>query len=131
MKILYAIQGTGNGHLARATEIVPILKSMADTDVLISGTQADLKVPFNIDLNFSGMSFIVGQNGGVDIIKTIQRMPIVQFLNDVRNLPVNNYDLVISDFEPVTAWAAKKQKKSAWPILALPKAIWQSSCLSF
>ena len=26
MKILYAIQGTGNGHLARATEIVPYAK---------------------------------------------------------------------------------------------------------
>lgn len=111
MKILYAIQGTGNGHLARATEIVPILKSMADTDVLVSGTQADLKVPFNIDYCFSGLSFIVGQNGGVDILKTIQRIPILQFFRDIRNLPVKKYDLVISDFEPVSAWACWLQNK--------------------
>ena len=111
MKILYAIQGTGNGHLARATEIVPILKSMADTDVLVSGTQADLKVPFNIDYCFSGLSFIVGQNGGVDILKTIQRIPILQFFRDIRNLPVKQYDLVISDFEPVSAWACWLQNK--------------------
>lgn len=111
MKILYAIQGTGNGHLARATEIVPILKSMADTDVLVSGTQADLKVPFNIDYRFSGLSFIVGQNGGVDIFKTIKRIPVFQFLRDIRNLPVKKYDLVISDFEPVSAWACRLQKK--------------------
>jgi uncharacterized protein (TIGR00661 family) len=111
MKILYAIQGTGNGHLSRATEIVPILKSMADTDVLVSGTQADLKVPFHIDYCFSGLSFIVGQNGGVDILKTIQRMPVLQFIRDIRNLPVKKYDLVISDFEPVSAWACWLQNK--------------------
>ena len=67
MKILYAIQGTGNGHLSRATEIVPILKSMAHTDVLVSGTQADLNVPFPIDYRFKGISFIIGKNGGVDL----------------------------------------------------------------
>ena len=105
MRILYAIQGTGNGHLARATEIVPILKSMADTDVLVSGTQADLKVPFPIDYQFSGLSFIVGQNGGVDIWQTAKKMQIMQFFKDIRNLQVNQYDLVISDFEPVSAWA--------------------------
>jgi uncharacterized protein (TIGR00661 family) len=112
MKILYAVQGTGNGHLARATEIVPILKSMADTDVLVSGTQADLDVRFNIEYKFSGLSFVVGQNGGVDLLKTIQKMPVGQFLNDIRNLPVNNYDLVISDFEPVSAWACLIQHKT-------------------
>ena len=26
MKILYAIQGTGNGHISRARDIIPILK---------------------------------------------------------------------------------------------------------
>lgn len=112
MKILYAIQGTGNGHLARATEIVPLLKSMADTDVLVSGTQADLKVSFKIDYYYSGLSFIFGQNGGVDIRKTIGRMPVLQFFRDIRNLPVKKYDLVISDFEPVSAWACRLRRKA-------------------
>lgn len=105
MKILYAIQGTGNGHLARATEIVPILKTIAETDVLVSGTQADLSVPFQIDYKLSGLSFIVGKNGGVDLIETAKRLPLKQFIRDIRNLPVRKYDLVISDFEPVSAWA--------------------------
>lgn len=111
MRILYAIQGTGNGHLARATEIVPILKSMADTDILVSGTQSDLKVSFKIDYRLSGMSFMVGQNGGVDILKTIQKTPVIKFFRDVKNLPVNQYDLVISDFEPVSAWACWLRRK--------------------
>jgi len=112
MRVLYAIQGTGNGHLARATEIVPILKLMADTDVLVSGTQSDLQVPFPIDYRFTGMSFIVGQNGGVDVLKTIRRMSAMQFLKDVINLPVHKYDWVISDFEPVSAWACLFHKKT-------------------
>lgn len=111
MKVLYAIQGTGNGHLARATEIVPILKSLADTDVLVSGTQADLKVPFKIDYQLSGMSFIIGENGGVDLWQTIKKMPVMQFLKDIRELPVKEYDLIISDFEPVSAWACKLRSK--------------------
>ncbi|HEX7585671.1 MAG TPA: glycosyltransferase family protein, partial [Prolixibacteraceae bacterium] len=112
MRILYAIQGTGNGHLARATEIVPILKSIAETDVLVSGTQSDLKVPFQIDYRLSGMSFIIGQNGGVDLMKTIQKLPAIQLIKDIRNLPVDQYDLVISDFEPVSAWACRLRKKT-------------------
>jgi len=111
MKILYAIQGTGNGHLARATEIVPILKSLADTDVLVSGTQADLKVPFDIDYQFSGLSFIIGKKGGVDLGKTIRKVPVLQFIKDVWSLPVKKYDLVISDFEPVSAWACRIRNK--------------------
>lgn len=107
MRILYAIQGTGNGHLARATEIVPLLKSMAQTDVLVSGTQADLKVPFEIDYQFSGLSFIIGKNGGVDLWETIRKMPVANLLRDIRNLPVEKYDLVINDFEPVSAWACR------------------------
>ncbi|RYY68461.1 MAG: glycosyl transferase, partial [Chitinophagaceae bacterium] len=37
MKILYALQATGNGHISRASEILPILETMADVDVLLSG----------------------------------------------------------------------------------------------
>jgi len=111
MKILYAIQGTGNGHLARATEIVPLLKSMAETDVLVSGTQADLKVLFKIDYQFSGLSFIIGKNGGVDLWKTIQKIPVLKFFKSILSLPVEEYDLVISDFEPVSAWACRLRNK--------------------
>ena len=111
MRVLYAIQGTGNGHLARATEIVPLLKLMVDTDILVSGTQADLEVPFKIDYQFSGLSFIIGENGGVDLWKTISKMQGLQFLRDIHSLPVEKYDLVISDFEPVSAWACRLRNK--------------------
>ena len=39
MKILYAIQGTGNGHLSRAVDIVPELKKFGNLDLFVSGAQ--------------------------------------------------------------------------------------------
>ena len=36
MKILYAIQTTGNGHLARAQSIIPRLKEIANIDIITS-----------------------------------------------------------------------------------------------
>ena len=41
MKILYAIQTTGNGHLARAQSIIPKLKQVADLDIITSGPKND------------------------------------------------------------------------------------------
>jgi uncharacterized protein (TIGR00661 family) len=111
MKILYAVQGTGNGHLARATEIVPLLREMAETDVLVSGVQGDIKLPFKVDYQFYGLSFIFGKKGGVSLSETIFRMKPIRFLRDLYHLPVEKYDLVISDFEPVSAWACKLKKK--------------------
>ena len=42
MRILYAIQGTGNGHLTRAKEIIPILQQKGTLDILVSGNENNL-----------------------------------------------------------------------------------------
>lgn len=111
MKILYAIQGTGNGHLARATEIVPLLGSLGETDVLISGSQSELQLPFEIKYRYYGLSFIFGKNGGVNKAQTLKKLRPVKFLTDLYRCPVENYDVVISDFEPVSAWACRLKGK--------------------
>jgi uncharacterized protein (TIGR00661 family) len=110
MKILYAIQGTGNGHLSRARDIYPELTKYGEVDVLISGIQADVEVPFFVKYRFYGMSFIFGKNGGVDIWQTIRKLKIIKLIKDIRSLQVKDYDLVINDFEPVSAWACKLSK---------------------
>ena len=46
MKILYALQGTGNGHVARALEIVPILNNRGQVDVVVSGDESQVHLPF-------------------------------------------------------------------------------------
>ncbi|MEJ7778760.1 MAG: glycosyltransferase family protein [Daejeonella sp.] len=105
MKILYAIQGTGNGHLSRAMDIVPCLMKHAHVDILVSGIQSDLILPFPIRYKRRGLSFIFGKNGGVDLWKTFVKSHIQKLIREIKELPVENYDLVINDFEPVSAWA--------------------------
>ncbi|MES2651625.1 MAG: glycosyltransferase family protein [Bacteroidota bacterium] len=110
MKILYAIQGTGNGHISRAREIVPLLQAYGDLDILVSGTQADVKLTQEIKYQLHGFSFIFGKNGGVDHLKTWKNMNLFRFKKDMDFLPLQEYNLIINDFEPVTAWACKNQK---------------------
>lgn len=111
MKILYAIQGTGNGHLSRARDVYPELAKHGDVDVLISGIQADVEVPFPVKYRFYGMSFIFGKGGGVDMWQTVKRSNLFQLIKDIKSLPVQDYDLVINDFEPVSSWACKLKKR--------------------
>ena len=107
MKILYAIQGTGNGHASRALEVVPHLQTRANVDVLISGYQCELKFPFDIKYKYHGLSFIFGKKGGIDFIKTFRKAKIRTLWNAIKTVPIQDYDLVINDFEPITAWACK------------------------
>ena len=116
MKILYAIQGTGNGHATRALEIIPHLQTRAEVDILISGYQCELKFPFEIKYKLYGLSFIFGQKGGIDILETIKKAKFKKLWNEIKTLPVENYDLVINDFEPVSAWACKLKNT---PIISL------------
>ena len=107
MKILYAIQGTGNGHVSRAREIVPLLQQYGEVDLLISGTQADVKLEQEIRYKLHGFSFIFGKKGGVDHYGTWKSMDLPRFIKDTRTLPLEDYNLILNDFEPVTAWACK------------------------
>ena len=61
MKILYAIQGTGNGHVARAEEIAPLLFEYGKVDLFISGAQAEIKLPFPVKYQSKGLSFYFGK----------------------------------------------------------------------
>lgn len=110
MKILYAIQGTGNGHISRAREIVPLLQKHGDLDLLISGSQADVSLTEYVKYNFHGFSYVFGKKGGIDFWRTFKEMNLRQFLKDMRSIPLKDYDLIINDFEPITAWACKINK---------------------
>lgn len=110
MKILFAIQGTGNGHLSRARDVYPELARHAEVDVLISGIQADVDVPFPVKYKLYGLSFIFGKHGGVDLWDTARKLRLGTLMRDIRRLPVRDYDLVINDFEPVSAWACRLRK---------------------
>jgi uncharacterized protein (TIGR00661 family) len=107
MKILYAIQGTGNGHISRAIALVPEFQKQVEVDVLISGTQSQIEFPFPVKYRFKGMSFKSSKNGGISIWKTLWMIKPLRLWNEVKRLPVKEYDFVISDFEPISSWACK------------------------
>ena len=112
MKILYAVQGTGNGHLSRAMDVVPSLRRRAEVDVLVSGIQADLQLPFPVKYRMHGLSFIFGKSGGVDLWRTFMSSTVRRLVQEVNSVPVMDYDLVLNDFEPIAAWACHIKDKA-------------------
>ncbi len=112
MKILYAIQGTGNGHISRARDIIPELQKKGELDILISGIQSDVKLDIPIKFQLKGLSFIFGKKGGVDLARTFFKNNTRRLIKEIKNLPVNDYDIIINDFEPVSAWAAQLRGKA-------------------
>jgi uncharacterized protein (TIGR00661 family) len=110
VNILFAIQGTGNGHLSRAKDVYPELAKYGNVDVLISGIQADVDFPFPVKYKLYGLSFIFGSHGGVDIWQTAKKLKLFRLLRDIFKLPVRKYDLIVNDFDAVSAWACKLRK---------------------
>jgi len=124
MNILYAIQGTGNGHLSRAVDIIPELKKHGKLDLFVSGAQAEIVLPYPVKYKSKGLSFYFGKQGGINFLKTFQKNSSKDVIKEINSFPVENYDLVINDFEPITAWACRKKEV---PIVGLSH---QSALLS-
>src|SRR5689334_10050743 len=124
MKILYAIQGTGNGHLTRAVDIIPELKKYGTLDLFVSGAQAEVKLPYPVKYRSKGLSFYFGKSGGINFYKTFHNNSSREVIKEINSFPVEKYDLIVNDFEPITAWACRKKEV---PIIALSH---QSALLS-
>lgn len=116
MKILYGVQGTGNGHITRARAMARHLKAAgADVDYLFSGRPAEQYYAmecFDSWRCLPGLTFAV-EKGRINPLATIFNSRPVRLIHDIRSLSLDDYDLVISDFEPITAWAARTQKKES------------------
>jgi uncharacterized protein (TIGR00661 family) len=110
MKVLYAIQGTGNGHLSRAREIIPILQKHVDElDILVSGAQHQVDYCHEIKYRYKGLTFHTSKTGKVAYFGSLLKMNFLRFFIEVRDFPADDYDLIITDFEPVSAWSARRK----------------------
>lgn len=110
MKILFGIQATGNGHISRSTEIYKLLKEhpeVTQLDVLISGGKAQMSLPFEVNYEYKGLSFYYGKKGKISILKSIGKANFLSVAVGLWKVPFKDYDLVISDFEPISLWGAK------------------------
>ncbi|SHF73685.1 conserved hypothetical protein [Fodinibius roseus] len=107
MKILYGIQGTGHGHLSRARELLPELGRHASVDVMVSGHNSALGLDDPVTYRKRGISLSYDSSGGVSLLGTLRDLRPIRFLTDVQSVSIAEYDLVVSDYEPVSAWSAR------------------------
>ncbi|WP_298771496.1 MJ1255/VC2487 family glycosyltransferase [uncultured Shewanella sp.] len=112
MRILYGVQGTGNGHISRARVMAQAFHDKGvEVDYLFSGRHStpffDMQL-FGQYQKKRGVSFVT-QNGCIRVFSTLKRNSLWSLKRDIQALDLSGYDLVISDFEPISAWAARLQ----------------------
>lgn len=111
-KILYAIQGTGNGHVARAREVIPYLQAYGEVEILLSGDQSEVELPVPVNHRSKGLTFIYNRSGALSLLRTLLKNNLWRLYREVRDFPVDHFDLIINDFEFISAWACKMRGKS-------------------
>ena len=107
MKIFYAIQATGNGHISRAMELLPHLEKYGTIDIFLSGSNSTLTLNAPVTYRSKGASLIYTCDGNLNYQKTFSAFSLKRLLREAKELPVNEYDLVINDFEAITSRACK------------------------
>ena len=110
MKILYGVQATGQGHISRARAMARALQQHnVDVTWLFSGRSAERLFDMELFGDFEhrrGLTFAT-RAGSIRYLETITSNNIFEFWRDIRRLDVKDYDVVVTDYEPVTAWASR------------------------
>ncbi len=55
---------------------------------------------------FHGLTFAT-KNDKISYVSTLRKAHLARFIKEVQSLDISGYDLVISDFEPITAWRSR------------------------
>lgn len=109
MKIFYAIQATGNGHISRAIQLYPYLKKFGTVDFFLSGNNASLNTALPVKFKSKGCSLHYSKCGGLDYWDIAKNLSPLEMYKDAKSLPLKEYDIVINDFESITSLACKLQ----------------------
>jgi uncharacterized protein (TIGR00661 family) len=114
VKILYGVQGTGNGHLSRARSMCKHLaRGEFKVDYLFSGRAREKYFDMDCFGDWQckrGLTFTT-RKGKIKPLSTLAKIKALELIRDIKTLPIEDYDLIISDYEPVTAWAAHKRRR--------------------
>ena len=110
MKILYSVQATGNGHISRAMELLPYLNRYGTVDIFLSGSNSTLELDAPIKFRSKGLSLFYTCQGSLDYRKMFRNISPLRIMKEVRELPVEKYNMVINDFECITSMACAKKK---------------------
>ena len=110
MKIFYAVQATGNGHISRAMELLPHLQRYGTVDIFLSGDNSNLSLDAPVKFRSKGISLFYSCTGGLDYWQMIKKIQPFRIRQEIRDLPVEQYDLVLNDFEHITSAACARKK---------------------
>jgi len=110
MKIFYAVQATGNGHISRAMEILPHLKNYGQVDLFLSGANSTLQLDAPVKYRSKGVCFFYSNSGSLNYLQTLKKFAPLRVIKEVKDLPVEKYDLIINDFECITSLACAFKK---------------------
>lgn len=115
VRVFYGVQGTGNGHITRARCVAQKLREAgAEVTWMFSGRPRDDFFDMEVFGDFQWRAGLTLQTrkGELDYGLTVYTGVCHQwsrFVQDVLSLDLSGYDRVVTDFEPVTAWAAMLQ----------------------
>ncbi|MBL7724369.1 MAG: glycosyl transferase [Chitinophagaceae bacterium] len=110
MKILYAVQATGNGHISRAMTLLPYLQEYGTVDIFLSGDNSNLQLDAPIKYRSKGISLYYNCKGGLDYWQMIKKIQPLRVKQEIRDLPVEKYDLILNDFDYITSAACVRKK---------------------
>lgn len=109
MKIFYAVQATGNGHISRAMQLLPHLQAYGEVDIFLSGNNSTLALDVPVKYRSKGLSLYYNCTGGLDYWQMLKAFHPLRMRQEIKDLPVEKYDLVINDFDYITAAACAKK----------------------
>lgn len=110
MKILYAVPATGNGHIARAMTLLPHLRQYGPVDIFLSGDNYSLPLNAPIRYRSRGISLFYNHKGGLDYRRIAKNLNLLRIRKDILDLPVEQYDLVLNDFDFITSTACRLKR---------------------
>lgn len=116
LRILLAVQGTGNGHLSRARQLIPHLERHGTVDLLLSGSQVEVGGDLVVKYRVSGLGFVFGKKGGVDVGASVRQAKPFRLVYDAYQIPLKQYQVIINDFEPVVALASRLKGRTLYGI---------------
>ena len=113
MRILFGVQGTGNGHISRANAISDELNQYdhIEVDWLLSGREPNELFQVKGHHSFRrGLTFST-HKGQIQYLKTLLSNNVFLTAKDIYELDLEGYDCLVTDYEPILSWAARLRNK--------------------